>query len=425
MELVTPDPMTTDLYSYYVLIISLCAYLAYYFHAGRGRPTVVAREGKLSNFFRKNCPALTEIFYPTVWGFTGRVQTIVRLVLKKRFKLSYVSEFLELPDGGEVVLDWYHSQQSEPHPDTPIMLILPGLTGCSCNNYIVQMVAGIATHGYRCVVFNNRGTCGRKLKTPMTYCASDISDITSVVSHLKARCPAAPLSAVGVSLGGMILFNYVASFKTSPKPTNHNSSFMTSEAPALTSTKVPVPDECPLEACLIISVLWRISESAASLEKPLNWFLFNRNLTQLLCRIVMQNADLLSKHFDIAQVLKSRSVREFDQSLTINMFGFKSVESYYSQASLATKLDKMAVPVLCLAAEDDPFVPFSSLPLKEIADSSHVTMGLTKRGGHIGFVEGLLPQGPNLMDRLAEQFACAVFNNVEELRTCAADCLAT
>lgn len=46
--------------------------------------------------------------------------------------------------------------------------------------------------------------------------------------------------------------------------------------------------------------------------------------------------------------------------MTVDMFGYKSVEEYYTIASPASKINRVRVPVLCLNAADDPFVPFSS-----------------------------------------------------------------
>ena len=40
------------------------------------------------------------------------------------------------------------------------------------------------------------------------------------------------------------------------------------------------------------------------------------------------------------------------------MFGYNSVEHYYTEASPHNKIHKLKIPVLCLSAADDPFAPF-------------------------------------------------------------------
>ena len=49
--------------------------------------------------------------------------------------------------------------------------------------------------------------------------------------------------------------------------------------------------------------------------------------------------------------------------------------------------------------------------------SDSVAIVLTNHGGHIGFLEGLLPRHTSYMDQLFGEFAEAVFTNMEELQT--------
>jgi len=56
-------------------------------------------------------------------------------------------------------------------------------------------------------------------------------------------------------------------------------------------------------------------------------------------------------------LLQSKTIREFDSSYTAKQFGYKDVESYYTDATIHDKLHKIEVPLLCLSAGDDPFQP--------------------------------------------------------------------
>ena len=64
---------------------------------------------------------------------------------------------------------------------------------------------------------------------------------------------------------------------------------------------------------------------------------------------------------------------------------------------------------MCLNAIDDPFCPATSLPVAGAVKSDNVALVLTDLGGHIGFIEGLTPYGPNFADRLFRQIAQNVF----------------
>ena len=63
-------------------------------------------------------------------------------------------EFIQLPDGGQVSLDWYTdppSRTSSPASpsDQPIALFIPGLTGDSQTEYIKSLIPHAQSCGYR------------------------------------------------------------------------------------------------------------------------------------------------------------------------------------------------------------------------------------------------------------------------------------
>ncbi|KAM7534265.1 hypothetical protein Aperf_G00000105135 [Anoplocephala perfoliata] len=371
-----------------LLILGLIGvYTVYYFLAARSPPALYGRSRKLLNFFRSHVPFLQEIYSPFVFGFTGRVQTVLRELFYRPLKCDYQEEILSFPDGGETLLSW--SKVDGISDDTPIVVLLPGLTGCGCCNYIKTIVKELEKCSYRCVVSTNRGTCHHKLKTPRTYCAAHTSDVATAFGHIQNRFPNAPMVAVGISLGALQLFNYLANEQNRPRPRL-------------------------LIAAMCISMPWDLSLSSDKIEKPLDWLLFNRSLANNLCQLVKRNEEVLSRKYNVPRILKCRSIREFDAAITVDMFGYKSVDDYYADASPATKIDRIRIPLLCLNAADDPFVPFQTVPLDAIKDTENVVLALTRHGGHIGFLTGLSLTGPSLMDHAVPQFASAVFEHREE-----------
>ncbi|XP_041360442.1 phospholipase ABHD3-like [Gigantopelta aegis] len=373
-------------------------YLAYYLLNVVKKPLIACSDQKFKDFLYKHCPILREKFWPTVWCFDPRLQTILRYVIQAPPKMdAYRSELIKTWDDGEIKLDWQDSVNSPiPSEVRPTVLILPGLTGSSNDAYIKHMAHDAETLGYRSVVFNNRGNGGSKLLTPRTYCAANTEDLAFVVDHIKSNYPEAPVMGVGISLGGMILFNYISS----------------------------MGPNCKLVAAMCISVSWNVFESTLSLEKPINYFLFNKMLARLLTSAVHRNIHLYEDHYDMNHVLKSATIREFDHRFTHKLFGYDSLEHYYTEASLHKKIHTLKIPVLCLSAADDPFAPYHSIPLKDVDENGNIAIIVTSHGGHIGFMEGLFPRHKNYMYRLFQQFTAAVFTHriTDAVLGGAADC---
>ncbi|GFO34801.1 abhydrolase domain-containing protein 3 [Plakobranchus ocellatus] len=351
------------------------------------KPVIACGDTKLKQFLDEHCPISKEKFWPTWWAFEGRMQTVLRSLLQSQPHMEYTGEYIKCPDGGVIKLDWV---ENDDHSRTskdlrPTILLLPGLTGNSSESYILHMVEDATAMGYRSVVFNNRGTCGTPLKTPRTYCASKSDDTALVIDHIKKRYPDAPLMGIGISLGGMILFNYMAHYGSTAR----------------------------LCAAMCFSVNWNVFKGIESLETPINYHLFNRVLAKALCGLVEMHSDVLEKHEDleIPHILKSQTIRDFDERFTSKVFGYESLDHYYEDASLHTKIHALGKPVVCLSAGDDPFSPAHSVPLKDAETNDNIAIVLTSHGGHIGFLEGTLPRHRSYMYRWMRQFVPAMFEH--------------
>ncbi|XP_012233803.1 phospholipase ABHD3 [Linepithema humile] len=350
-------------------------------------PLLVCADGPFRLFLEVNVPLVRNKFWPTLWCFESRAQTIMASILRSRIwpLVEYRREILTLSDGGEVALDWAEKDCSI---TSPIVIILPGLTGGSQAEYIKCLVSAAKKCGIRCMIFNNRGLGGMTLKTPRTYCAANYDDLTEVIEHVRKLYPHVLLGATGISMGGLILGNYLAQEGLAARN--------------------------KLKACLIISVPWNVFAATKNTEENYFNLMLNKYLAGNLCRTLQKYKTSGVNFFnvDIDTTLKSQTVREFDSNFTTKQFGYNNVEEYYRDASLNDKLHLIEVPTLCLSAADDPFQPIQAIPLKEISKSKNVAVVVTSRGGHIGFLEGVWPiKDEQYMGKFFSQFFAGMFTS--------------
>lgn len=385
MDLFENIPYIPKLYYGALLAVGFCIY---YLCEVVKTPLLVCADGPFRLFLEANIPLVQNKFWPTLWCFESRAQTILASILRSRIlpPIKYRREILTFRDGGEVALDWAEKDCSV---TSPIVIILPGLTGGSQAEYVKCLVSAARKIGIRCVIFNNRGLGGMKLKTPRTYCAANYDDLTEVVEHVRKLHPHVPLGATGISMGGLILGNYLA--------------------------REGLTARTKLKACLIISVPWNVFEATKNTEENYFNLMLNKHLASNLRRTVERyhTSDVGPfESIDFDTLLKSQTIREFDSHFTAKQFGYKNVDEYYRDATLDEKLHLIEVPTLCLNAADDPFQPLEAIPLKEISKTKNVAVVVTSRGGHIGFLEGVWPvKEEQYMGKFFSQFFAAMFTS--------------
>ncbi|CAL1684315.1 unnamed protein product [Lasius platythorax] len=385
MDLFENIPYIPKLYYGALLAVGFCIY---YLREVVKTPLLVCADGPFRSFLEANIPLVQNKFWPTLWCFESRAQTIIASILRSRIlpPIKYRREILTLLDGGEVALDWAEKDCSV---TSPIVIILPGLTGGSQAEYVKCLVSAAKKIGIRCVIFNNRGLGGMKLKTPRTYCAAKYDDLTEVVEHVRKLHPHVPLGATGISMGGLILGNYLA--------------------------RKGLTARTKLKACLIISVPWNVFEATRNTEENYFNLMLNKHLASNLRRTVERyhTSDVGPfKSIDFDMLLKSQTIREFDSHFTAKQFGYKNVDEYYRDATLDEKLHLIEVPTLCLNAADDPFQPLKAIPLKEISKTKNVATVITSRGGHIGFLEGVWPvKEEQYIGKFFSQFFAGMFTS--------------
>lgn len=296
-------------------------------------------------------------FEPPWWLRNAHLQTLWPFLFRPRPRIAVRRERLELPDGDFLDLDCTLNESG------PVVLILHGLQGSARSKYAAGLLHALASHGYRAVLMHFRGCSGEPNRLPHSYHSGETADPAFVIDWLHARFPQEPLAAVGFSLGGNALLKLLAEQGTG----------------------------CRLRTAVAISVPFLLNEGADQFNRGFSRIYRHYLLRSLVRSIMDKHAKIgLAGKINLNAVRACRDFWVFDNEVTARLNGFKDVHDYYRRSSSRQYLRQIRTPTLILHAEDDPFMTPATVPRQEEL-SEHVTLELSKHGGHVGFVNGNNP----------------------------------
>ncbi|TFK80926.1 AB-hydrolase YheT [Polyporus arcularius HHB13444] len=334
----------------------------------------------LREFLELRCPSLHKEYRPAWWLNNGHLQTAYCVLgdFSKIDRVEYDRKLIRTLDGGTIGLDFTPPAQERTLPDdTPIVVVLHGLTGGSHESYVRSILAPACTPveqgglGYRGIVVNFRGCAGVPVTSPQLYSALHTDDIRVAVMFITKMYPRARLIGVGFSLGANVLTRYVAQ-----------------EGP-----------NCRLAAGCALGSPWDLLVSSDRLESRfLHRHIYSRGMAQNLSNLVARHKDELAKFPDsmlyksmqTSLPKKNMTLLEFDDAITriaggsSPPFPFPSARDYYIAGSSHNVLGDIQVPFLAVSSADDPIA--STVPIGE-TDNGWVVIAVTNGGGHLGWFE--------------------------------------
>eukprot|EP00891_Asterochloris_glomerata_P008032 jgi/Astpho2/8032/gw1.00120.240.1_t len=306
----------------------------------------------------------------------------------------YHRELLACPDGGTVSLDWWQSTSSDPalSLSSPILLVLHGLTGGSKDGASKWICKTAARRGWRAVVLCYRGCAGLEMTSPLTYSAAHTEDIHLAVDHISQQHEAAPVYAAGYSLGSMIL----AKALTEPG----GQQLITPEAWHISiDTAALLVPSCLANPCCMHLSTTRLAKTWSS-----GW-VYGRLLAHRMKAYILEHWGALGKHqaLELERLQTITTSKHVDEWVVCALFGFSTVEDYYTAASTTTYIPSIRTHTLLLVAQDDPFL--GRMPVQEVAANPKVCLVAPRCGGHLAFLEGnLFCLGGAWMDRAVMAF---------------------
>jgi predicted alpha/beta-fold hydrolase len=297
-------------------------------------------------------------FEPHALLRNGHAMTIAAAFVPRKFDLPAAEERLFQVDPESRILGRCHWQPGK-RRDAPVIAIVHGLEGSSDSNYVRGIAEKAYRLGYHAVRLNQRNCGGTESLTPTLYNSGMSGDYRSVFEELANGDGFEQIFFVGYSMGGNLVTKMAGEYGDAvPK--------------ALRGVCVVCP-AMDLGAC------------ADALERPDNFF-YQRHFVKGLMARYARKAKLFPGHYPRNGFGAVRSVREFDDKITAPQFGFRDAQDYYDAVGAKKVVAQVRVPMLMIAAQDDPFVPYELFLRADPGQNPAIEYVTPEHGGHCGFI---------------------------------------
>jgi hypothetical protein len=214
--------------------------------------------------------------------------------------------------------------------------------------------------GFNVVRLNQRNCGGTEHLSAGLYHSGLTGDVAAVLDELANADKLPSFVVAGYSLGGNLALKLAGGFGDAP--------------PSWLIAVCAVSPTLELAACMDM------------LERPANR-LYEWNFMHSLRRRMRRKARLIPDRYDVAGLWRLWSVRAFDDRYTAPHHGYSGAADYYFQAASMRVVDRIRVPALIITAEDDPFIPTAPFRDPKVTGNPHITLVMTRHGGHCGYVE--------------------------------------
>jgi hypothetical protein len=305
-------------------------------------------------------------FEPRSWlARSGHLQSIVASLPIATPPRGFVPESTEearvpLPDGdGLLARAWWQPGGQA----ADVALVVHGLAGSSESRYAIRAAVALHRAGLHVVRLNLRGAGDGAPFAASFYHAGLTQDVTATAQWLGRRAETRRLHVVGFSLGGSVCLLAASEWRSDPP----------SRVASVSAISPPLD--------LAMASRWN--------ERPGAVF-YRRHLLAALREMVLGQA---KRHpgrvrVDERAARRARTVWQFDHDVVAPFHGFLSAADYYERASPGPRLGRIEIPALVVFADDDPFLPPSSMTAW-LARAPNVRAVRSAQGGHVTFARAL------------------------------------
>ena len=252
-----------------------------------------------------------------------------------------------------------HCYWQRERPRHPLLLALHGLEGSSSAHYMRGIADKAFARGFNVILLNQRNCGGTEELCAGLYHSGLTEDARHVIDEVSRTEGIERIVVAGYSLGGNLALKLAGDYDHAAPP--------------------------QLRGVAAVSPIIEIARCVHALERRAN-IAYQLNFVRGL-RARMRRKDRVHPgRFDLQRLREVWTVRKFDEVYTAPFFGFNGAEDYYHRASAMRVIDRIRVPALIIAAEDDPFVPVEPFHDPKVTSNPNITLKVTRHGGHCGFL---------------------------------------
>lgn len=307
------------------------------------------------------------------WLPNGHFQSIYPALFRQINGIKYFREKIVTPDDDFLNLDWSYAENEGPKP---LVILSHGLEGNTTRQYITGMVKLLNSHGFDCLAWNFRSCGGEMNQTARFYHSGATEDLDAVVQNAFEK-GYSDVRLMGFSLGGNLTLKYLG---------EHGASI-----------------DSRIKGAIVFSVPMDLKACSLSIIEPRNQIYMRRFLNTLKPKVV-EKARFFPEKISLDDHQLVRTLYDFDDIYTAKLHGFKGADHYYAECSSKFFVESISVPTTIVNAENDPIVPFESLPLDILRAHPNVTLLATRDGGHCGFRPARLTDEFYWSEKYALQF---------------------
>jgi predicted alpha/beta-fold hydrolase len=291
------------------------------------------------------------------WLPNRHVMTIYASVVRFPRRLPVVRQRWDLPDGDFLDVDRLAAPE-----DAPLLIICHGLEGSSRAGYVRGVMAEAKRHGLGALAINFRGCSGELNRLARFYHSGETGDLAQVIERVRAERPGRRLGLCGFSLGGNVVTKYLGERGAQVAP--------------------------EIRAAAVISVPFDLDGCCVALDGPgLPAYIYRERFLRKLRAKTYAKARRF-REVDAAGARAAKTLRDFDDKVTAPLHGFTDAADYYARSSSNKFLPAVARPLLVIHAEDDPFIPPSTIPREALRANPKIIFEPSNEGGHVAFVHG-------------------------------------